>query len=130
MGKYGIEVEQVKTYERSFHGVAIKFGEKKVANCASCHGTHNILLPEDPDSPVNINNIPETCGKPDCHPGANINYAKGKIHVNPYKKEAGAIYYVAFFFKWLTILTMCGLIIHIILDLQKRGRRWIKEKRR
>lgn len=126
VGKYGIEVEQVKTFERSFHGIAIKFGEKKVANCASCHGFHNILPPEDPNSLVYINNIPKTCGKPGCHPGASINFAKGKIHVNPYKKEEGAIYYVRLFFIYLTILTMCGLVIHIILDLQRRARK--KEK--
>jgi DnaJ-class molecular chaperone len=128
VGKYGIKVEQVTTFERSFHGIVIKFGEKKVANCASCHGSHAILPPDDPNSSVNLNNIPKTCGKPGCHPGANINYAKGKIHVNPHEKETGIIYYVSLFFKWLTILTMCGLIIHIILDLQRRARKW-KEKK-
>lgn len=126
MSKYGIKAEQVATFQESFHGVAGKFGSRKVANCASCHGFHDIRGVNDPKSAVFIKNIPETCGK--CHRGANINYAKGKIHVNPKKKEAGIIYYVAFFFKWLTISTMVGLIIHIFLDLNRRSREWRTRK--
>lgn len=122
MGKYGIMSEQVATYEESFHGIASKFGSETVANCASCHGVHDIRRPDDPKSSVYIENIPQTCGK--CHEGANINYAKGKIHVNPKKKEAGIIFYVAFAFKWLTILTMLGLIGHIFLDLNRKSKDW------
>jgi DnaJ-class molecular chaperone len=122
VGKYGIETEQVKTFEESFHGVAIKFGAKTVANCASCHGVHDIRKKDDPKSLVSIQNIPKTCGK--CHPGANINYAKGKIHIDATKKEAGIVYWVAFFFKWLTIGTMVGLMIHIGMDLFRRYRSW------
>jgi DnaJ-class molecular chaperone len=68
MRKYGIEVEQVATYEESFHGIASKFGSRTVANCASCHGVHDIRGPNDPKSSVNIANIPSTCGK--CHKGS------------------------------------------------------------
>ena len=121
VGKYGIKTEQVATYGRSYHGVAIKFGGKTVANCASCHGVHDIRPSNDPKSAVYIDNIPKTCGK--CHTGANANYAKGKIHVDPTKKEAGLIYWVSLFFKWLTISTMVGLIGHIGLDLFHRVRR-------
>ncbi|MBI5115889.1 hypothetical protein HZA56_05405 [Candidatus Poribacteria bacterium] len=120
MGKYGIESEQVATYDESFHGIAGKFGSATVANCASCHGVHDIRRPNDPKSSVYIDNIPKTCGR--CHEGANINYAKGKIHVDAKKKEAGIVYYVAFAFKWLTILTMIGLIAHIMLDLNKKAK--------
>jgi len=120
MGKYGIDSEQVATYEESFHGMAGKLGSGTVANCASCHGVHDIRRPDDPKSSVYIENIPKTCGK--CHEGANINYAKGKMHVDASKKEAGIIYYVALAFKWLTILTMVGLISHILLDLNKKAK--------
>jgi hypothetical protein len=127
VGKYGIEVDQVATFEDSFHGIAVKFGSKIAANCASCHGVHNIRPSSDPLSSIHIDNIPKTCGK--CHPGANKNYARGKIHVDPHKKEAGSIYYVAAFFKYLTLLTMLGLIIHIILDLYRKSKtRTQKEK--
>jgi hypothetical protein len=121
VGKYGINTEQVATYGRSFHGIAIKYGGKTVSNCASCHGVHDIRPSDDPKSAVYVDNIPKTCGK--CHAGANVNYAKGKIHVDPTKKEAGLIYWVSFFFKWLTISVMVGLSAHIGLDLFRRVRK-------
>ncbi|HXZ43482.1 MAG TPA: hypothetical protein VEH53_01545 [archaeon] len=121
VGKYGIKTEQVATYGRSFHGIAIKFGGKTVANCASCHGVHDIRPSNDPKSAVYVDNIPKTCGK--CHTGANVNYAKGRIHVDPTKKDAGLVYWVSLFFKWLTISVMVGLSAHIGMDLFRRFRR-------
>ncbi len=120
MARYGIGAQQVETFEESFHGIGIRFGSKRVANCASCHGTHDIRPPDDPASSVNVANIPRTCGK--CHPGANPNYAKGKMHVDPRLREAGVVYWVASFFKYLTLLTIAGLILHIVLDLWRRFR--------
>jgi hypothetical protein len=121
MSKFGIETEQVATYKESFHGVASQFGSRTVANCASCHGTHDIRPAEDPLSSVNPKNVPTTCGK--CHPGANPNFAVGKMHIDAKKKEAGIVYYVASFFKYLTIGTMLALIIHIALDMYGRTKR-------
>jgi DnaJ-class molecular chaperone len=118
VGPAGLTTEQVVTYTESFHGIASEFGSTTAANCASCHGAHDILPPTDPNSSIYPANIPQTCGA--CHPQANANWARGKIHVNPKSPEAGIIYYVASFFKWLTILTLAGLIINIILDLARR----------
>lgn len=126
MDKYGVRVEQVITYEESFHGIANKFGSKAVATCASCHGYHDIRPASDPMSSINKNNLPKTCGK--CHPGANVNFTKGKIHIAPKKKEAGIVYYISTGFKWLTILVMTGLIIHILLDLSHKARNKSKKK--
>ena len=126
MGKFGIETEQVATYKESFHGVANQFGSRTVANCASCHGTHEIRPAADPLSTVNPANVPKTCGK--CHPGANPNFAVGKMHIDSKKKEAGIVYYVASFFKYLTIGTMLVLIVHIFLDMYGRSKRLRGEK--
>ncbi len=126
MSKFGIETEQVATYKESFHGVASQFGSRTVANCASCHGTHDIRPSDDPLSKVNPRNVPATCGK--CHPGANPNFAVGKMHVDASKKEAGIVYYTAMFFKYLTIGTMLALIAHILLDMYGRTRRLRGEK--
>jgi len=118
MARYGIEADQVETFEESFHGIAVRFGSKRVANCASCHGTHDIRPSDDPASSVNPANIPRTCGK--CHPGANPNYARGKMHINPKVRGAGIVYWVASFFKYLTLVTVAALIVHILLDLWRR----------
>ena len=115
VGKYGISVGQVASYDESYHGVASQYGVRTVANCSSCHGIHDIRSPDDPASSVHVDNIPSTCGK--CHEGANANYARGKIHVQPSDPASGIVYYVSAFFKWLTILTVCGLVCHNLLDL-------------
>ena len=128
MEKYGVNAEQVSTYEESFHGIANEFGVLKAANCASCHTAHDILPPSDPRSSVNPANIPKTCGK--CHPGANANFAKGRIHINPKDKSAGLVYWVALGFKILTLSTLAGLFIHIGLDLFRRVRNGKKARRK
>jgi len=116
--KYGIKADKFQTYETSYHGIAVQFGEKTVANCASCHGVHDIKPQNDPASMIHPNNIIKTCGK--CHPDANANYTKGRIHINPQSEEAGSIYYISGFFKWLTIITLSLLALHVILDLYRK----------
>jgi hypothetical protein len=120
--KYGITGNPTKSFKRSFHGIANELGSKKVAECASCHTAHDVLPPEDARSSVHPVNIPRTCGQADCHPGANANFARGRFHVDPEDKESGIIYWVALFFKWLTIGTLVFLVLHILLDLQRKLR--------
>ncbi len=96
--RYGFQIARLETYESSFHGTAIKFGETRVANCASCHGFHAILPSSDPRSSVAPENLPKTCGK--CHAGAGRNFAKGKMHgstggpANPPARVVKSIYIV------------------------------------
>ena len=77
--EFGVAGERVRSYKDSYHGLASQLGSKVVANCASCHGVHNILPSSDPRSMINANNLPQTCGQ--CHIGAGANFAKGKIHL-------------------------------------------------
>jgi hypothetical protein len=126
MKLYGKKTEEVETYYESFHGVATKFGEKNIAHCVSCHGFHAIQTREAPTSSINPANLPATCGQAKCHPGATANFAKGKVHVNPKNKDSGIIYYVAFGFKWLTIMVLIFLFAHIFLDFLRK----LQEKRK
>lgn len=121
--KYEIPINPVKTFKHSFHGIANELGSVKVANCASCHTSHAVLPPSDPASSVNPQNIPKTCGKEGCHPGANVNYARGRFHVDPSRRDAGTVYWVALFFKYLTWGTLAALFIHILLDLRTKLRK-------
>jgi len=58
----------VGSYEDSVHGRGlIESGLVVTATCADCHGTHNELPPEDPNSTTNPQHIAETCGS--CHHG-------------------------------------------------------------
>jgi len=77
--EFGVASERVSSYQASYHGLAAKLGSKVVANCASCHGVHNILPSSDAKSMIHTANLPQTCGQ--CHIGATANFTKGKIHL-------------------------------------------------
>ncbi|MEW6411360.1 MAG: hypothetical protein AB1483_02675 [Candidatus Zixiibacteriota bacterium] len=122
VAKYGIKTDRTATFEESFHGVAQLMENMMVANCASCHGYHDIRAEDDPKSSIYPANIPKTCGKPDCHPEANANFASGKIHVDPTSEESGLLYYISRGFLVLTVSVLAGLFIYIIMDLVRRAR--------
>lgn len=77
--EFGVASGRVSSYKDSYHGLASQMGSKMVANCASCHGVHNILPSSDPRSMISAQNLPQTCGQ--CHMGAGANFANGKIHL-------------------------------------------------
>jgi formate dehydrogenase gamma subunit len=85
--EFGVASGRVSSYKDSYHGLASRFGSKVVANCASCHGVHNILPSADPRSMINASNLARTCGQ--CHVGATANFTKGKIHLGAAPRYAG-----------------------------------------
>ena len=88
--EFGVEGARATTYLESYHGLASKLGSKVVANCASCHGVHNILPSGDSRSTINRANLVKTCGQ--CHPGVNEKFALGKVHVDaPLSADTGSI---------------------------------------
>ena len=76
--EYRITTIPVKSYYDSFHGLSYRGGDAYSANCASCHGVHDIRPSSDPKSMIHKNNLQKTCGI--CHPGASENFAKEKMH--------------------------------------------------
>ena len=60
-----IPTDQVEQYYTSVHGMKLKKGDKKVAECTSCHTAHGILPAKDSRSTVYALNVPLTCKK--CH---------------------------------------------------------------
>ncbi|MGD8818123.1 MAG: cytochrome c3 family protein [Acidobacteriota bacterium] len=52
-------------HARSLHGQAAARGDPLAPTCADCHGTHDILGPDNPLSRVRVMNIPFLCGE--CH---------------------------------------------------------------
>lgn len=118
--KYGLE-DQVPSYEDSFHGLASKGGKASVANCASCHGVHDILPSSDPRSHVSKENIASTCGS--CHPGAGDRFAIGTVHTLPGDKETAHpfVYWARVLYMWLIWLTIGGMFIHNFLDLRRKA---------
>ena len=57
-----------KTYKDTYHGKAYMLGDLNAARCSDCHGAHNILRVDNPNSMVGQNYILNTCKK--CHSDA------------------------------------------------------------
>ena len=57
--RFGLPADRLVSFDASFHGLAAKEGNETVANCASCHGVHNILPSSDPQSTINPKNLRE-----------------------------------------------------------------------
>ena len=120
--QYGFLTSRLKTYNQTFHGTASKFGETRVANCASCHGFHGIRPSSDPKSSINPENLPKTCGK--CHPGASRHFAEGQVHVIP-QQVVTAKYKSAHLVKNIYIIAIAAIIsvflLFIAADLFRRA---------
>ncbi len=113
--RYNLPADRVPSYADSYHGLAERGGSQTVANCASCHGVHNIFPARDPRSTVNPANLPKTCGN--CHEGAGEHFAIGPVHVqtstgpaHPVVKSIRMIYWV------LIPLTLGFMTLHNLLD--------------
>jgi formate dehydrogenase gamma subunit len=86
--EFGVAAERVSSYKDSYHGLASRLGSKVVANCASCHGVHNILPSADPRSMISTNNLPRTCGQ--CHVGTTATFTRGKVHLGTAASEVAS----------------------------------------
>ena len=118
--KYGLDAEQVPSYEESFHGLAARGGVQKVANCASCHGVHNILPSSDPDSYIHPDNLAGTCGQ--CHLGAGSRFAVGPVHMLDEQTPNIVAYWIRAIYIPLIWVTVLGMLLHNLLDLVKKTR--------
>jgi cytochrome b subunit of formate dehydrogenase len=119
--KYGIRSDRFQTYSDSYHGLAIRAGDVEVANCASCHGAHDIKPSSDPTSSINKANLAKTCGK--CHAGANERFTEGKVHLTMTSKQEPVLYWVATSYIFLIVLVIGGMIVHNLLDFFKKSKR-------
>lgn len=116
--KYDLPVDATATYLKSYHGTAYQYGSLTVANCASCHGFHDVLPSSDPRSSINQENIGKTCGK--CHPGAGVQLSQGSVHIRPSINRDKVIFYVSLIYILLIVLTIGGMLGHNLLDFGKR----------
>lgn len=107
--------EPLEHYRETFHGKAIALGRAGVATCSDCHGNHNILPQEDPNSLIHEGeNRLETCQQ--CHPDAEINFTGYIIHADHTDSENYPILYWTFVFMTLLLLgTFAFFALHTIL---------------
>jgi cytochrome b subunit of formate dehydrogenase len=120
--EFGVEGSRATTYLASYHGLASKLGSKVVANCASCHGVHNILPSTDARSKINRANLVETCGQ--CHPGVTEKFALGKVHVNaPLSADAGsvAVRWIRKFYLGMIFAVIGAMLLHNLIIWRKKA---------
>jgi cytochrome b subunit of formate dehydrogenase len=116
--KFGLPSDRLVSFDSSFHGLAAKAGSQTVANCASCHGVHNILPSSDPKSTINVKNLPKTCGQ--CHPGAGTRFAISQVHVAQGKTEPALLRWVREFYLFLIPVTIGLMLLH-------QGGDWVRK---
>jgi cytochrome b subunit of formate dehydrogenase len=90
------------------------------ANCASCHGVHNILPSRDPRSTIHKDNLPLTCGT--CHPGAGDNFRRGQVHLSISTTEEPILLWVRRFYILTILATIGGMLLHNGLDFFGKAR--------
>lgn len=116
--KYGLPTDNVASFESSFHGLALRGGTTTVANCASCHGVHDILPSSDPRSSIHPSRLGETCGA--CHPGAGTNGSLGPVHAAI--GADGPTRWIRLVYVWLIAVVVGGMILHDAVDLGRKAR--------
>ena len=113
---YDLPVDRVPSYADSYHGLAVREGSLTAANCASCHGVHNIFRSSDPRSTVNAANLSKTCGK--CHQGIGRDVTIGPVHV---QMSSASAHPVVRWIRWIYLilipLTLAFMVLHNLIDL-------------
>ncbi len=112
--KYGFPSDRPKSFGDSYHGLATRFGSDEAANCASCHGVHDILPSSDERSRVFPGNLEVTCGE--CHPGATANFARGSVHVVRTPSGDSLLYWISTIYILVIIATIGAMGVHNMLD--------------
>ena len=125
--RYGLPSHSVGSYLDSYHGLANSGGMTTVANCASCHGAHDIKPSSDPASPINKANLAKTCGK--CHPGADAQFAAAQVHVVPTSRKEPLLFWISQLYGVLIVSVIGLMLLHNVLDFAKKSKRKLKERR-
>ncbi len=89
--KFQLSPDVVKSYQKTYHGQVYSLGYQgeEFATCVNCHGNHDILRQDDPESRVSREKIVQTCAR--CHKEANEKFVSFLSHYDPHGGESGAM---------------------------------------
>ncbi len=94
-------------YQNSLHGKLVQSGVKIAPHCRDCHGAHDILPPENPDSLVTKFNIPFMCGR--CHKeGTEVSQTYDIPQDSILTHYSLSIHGVGLYKKGLTVTAVCS----------------------
>lgn len=117
--KYSLSTNVFESYMQSYHGLAVMQGSLTAANCASCHGAHEILPSSDARSMINPKNLEKTCGQ--CHPGIGSRVSQGMVHGGSRIGNNPADDFVQKFYIFLIFFVSGILLLHNVLDFAKKA---------
>ncbi|MCC6409406.1 MAG: hypothetical protein IT453_19765 [Planctomycetes bacterium] len=118
--RYGFKQSARSSWGSSYHGIAAAFGEQGAANCASCHGFHDIFPSTDPRSSVHAANLDQTCGN--CHPNAGAAFSQVPVHSVEGEKENPVPWWVKRIYAVLLGGVIGAFILLVVIDLFGRLR--------
>ncbi|MCP4900624.1 MAG: hypothetical protein GY906_26980 [bacterium] len=102
---------QANTFFDTYHGKVTRLGSEGAAKCYDCHGKHDILPTDDPESSLSRRHLVETCGQ--CHPRAHLQFAGYLSHATHHDKDRYPILFYSFWFMTLLLVgTMTFAILH------------------
>ncbi len=87
-----LPIDQLAKYRTSVHGERNARGDANVAECASCHGSHDIRSARDIKSSVYATNLPRTCAT--CHSDS-VRMKPYGIPVDQYESYASSVHGIA-----------------------------------
>jgi len=133
MANYGIVEKTYESYMRSFHGKAIDLGVSELskleaATCTNCHGVHNIMATDDPESPVaGLESLVATCEE--CHAGAGTEFAIGFLgHKEASPEYAPVVHFTETFFNTLLLVVITpGALVVLAAVFRFSWNRWRHE---
>ena len=127
MDRVGLSADVVRYYEATYHGKVENIGyPSRVAGCADCHTTHNILPKTDSRSSIHPANLVENCGR--CHRGFHPRFVEYRAHPNYHdRKNYPTLFWTFVFMSGLLIGTFLFFWIHTLLWWRKTY--WEKHKR-
>ena len=117
---HGLSVSVVQDFRGSFHGLTGERGDRRVANCASCHGTHEIRPSSNPFSRTHPANLAATCGE--CHPGAAGLFARGGVHHTTATFGHRLVDLVGTMYGGMIVVVVGLMAVHNAVDFQRRWR--------
>jgi cytochrome b subunit of formate dehydrogenase len=102
----GCHSEEQSQYGASVHGKKAAQNDAFAPGCKLCHGTHDILAPSNPKSPMATINVPRLCGG--CHrEDAEVSKTRVMSQTNILENYRDSLHGVGLFQKGLTVTAVC-----------------------
>ncbi|MCU0302794.1 MAG: cytochrome c3 family protein [Thermoanaerobaculales bacterium] len=103
-----------ETFFDTYHGKVTQLGSEGAAKCYDCHGTHNILPSDNPDSRLSRRHVVETCGQ--CHPRAHLEFAGYLSHATHHDKDKYPFLFYSYWFMTILLVgTLTFFLVHTLL---------------